>query len=320
MQLETIWDDFTEVETWKKPDQQDLYFVTKNDGAKNSIFHISDENYKAKSEDLVENNKYQIKVKLPEYYSYKLKVNGSVEHKKGYVDAKTYGNVEINTILDQGDIILNKIKSEICNLQSTNGKIHILSGLEAQLANITTESGEIFIKKLGLTAKGHIFSKKGNITINSLYGVPHTEHIKEQAELNEIPTEIHKSNFLSINSVNSNVSIGSAHGNLVIQCLEGNMEIKRCDANQLLLENEKGAIKINLINLRQSSLIKLKDNGDLSLSVGPNFEGNIYFVDSNTFWREENKKPGVPTLYIKGKVSETTIFNSNNDVYSFLRN
>ena len=149
LQLETIWDDFTEVETWKKPDQQDLYFVTKNDGAKNSIFHISDENYKAKSEDLVENNKYQIKVKLPEYYSYKLKVNGSVEHKKGYVDAKTYGTVEINTILDQGDIILNKIKSEICNLQSTNGKIHILSGLEAQLANITTESGEIFIKKLG---------------------------------------------------------------------------------------------------------------------------------------------------------------------------
>lgn len=321
LKLETIWEDFTEVETWKKPEQQELHFLTKNEGPKLDIFQISDGNYKSKSEDLAESNKYEVNVKLPEYYSYKIKVNGSVQHKRGAVDPKTYGNVEITTILDKGDILLSKVKSELCNLQSTNGKIHVSSALEAQKANISTDSGDIFIKKMGLTGKGHIFSQSGNITISSLYGAPQNEPITEQMEINEIPTEIHKSNFLSINSMSSNVSIGNVHGNLIVNCIEGNIEIKRCDANQLLLENEKGGIHINIINLKQNSLIKVGNNGDLRVSLSPTFEGNVFLIDTNCFWGEENQKQGVPTLYIKGKISEKAInLKAKNDIYNFLKN
>ena len=67
LKLETLWEDYTEVETWKKPDQQDLYFLSKNEGLKNNVFKISDENYQSNFEELQESNKYLIKAKLPEY-------------------------------------------------------------------------------------------------------------------------------------------------------------------------------------------------------------------------------------------------------------
>ncbi len=322
LKLETFWEDYTEVETWKKPDQHDLYFLNKNEGLKNNIFHISDENYQSNIEELQESNKYLIKAKLPEYYSYKIRVNGSLEHLKGYVDAKTYGNVDINTSMNlKGEILLNKVKSEACSLQTMNGKITIKSSLDAKNADITTGEGDISIKKLGITGKSHIFSKKGNITIGSIYCTPQkNEKNAKQIELNDIGTEIHKLNFVSVNSIDSNISIGNIQGNLIVQCIQGNMDIKRCDGNMIMLENEKGAIRINLINLKENSLIQIKEKGQLSLNVSSEFEGNIYLVNKGMFWREENEKKGVPTLFIVGKITDTSIcVSKNNDLLNYLK-
>lgn len=318
MKLETIWDDYTEIQTWKKPDQPELNFLTGNTGLKNSVFHISDENYKPKS--IKENDNYEIKIKLPEYYSYNILLNGSLEHLKGYVDAKTYGNVVIKSILEKGEIILNKIKSETCSLQTLTGKIDILSSLEAQNANISTDKGEINIKKLGLTSKGYLFSSYGNITIGSIYGDVKKEKNTEQIDYDEVSSYIHKSNFLSINTLKSNIKIGNAHGNLIVQCIEGNIDIKRFDGNQLLLENEKGDIKINIVRLKENSVIKLNDEGQLHLNISSLFEGNIFFIDHNAFWKEKPKKEGVPTIFIKGKISDKNLtFNEKNDILSFLK-
>ena len=318
LKLETIWEDYTEMETWKKPSQQDLFLVSKTEGLLNNIFFISDENYKKIPDEIPE--KYQIKVKLPEYYSYKIRVNGSIEHMKGYIDAKTYGNVDINILSNDGEILLNKLKSETCKLQNTDGKIQISSSLEVQNADIISENGEISIKKLGLTQKGYIFNVKGNISIGSVYGLVTKDKIQENLEIGDIGTEIHKTNFLSINSIHSNVKIGNVQGNLIVQCVNGNIDIKLCDSNQIFLENEKGSINLNLINLRENSLIKMNEKGDFTLNVSSHYKGNIYLIDYKSFWRGEKKNKEVPTLFIKGKISDKNIsLNTKNDVYNFLK-
>lgn len=315
LKLETIWDDYTEVETWKKPNQQELFFETRNEGAKNEVFLISDANYSKENSE-----KYYLKVKIPEYFSYKFNVMGSVEHIKGFIDSKTYGNVEILTGLDTGYVNLSKIKSESCKLQSVNGKIQIFSSLEAQNANISTNNGEIQIKKLGITNKGYIFSNTGDINIASIYGIGKRQQPFEQVEYNEIPTEIHKNAFLSINNIKSNISLGNVHGNLIVQSIEGKISINRCDCNQILLESEKGTIYMNLNSISENSIIKINKENQLHLEISPLFNGNIFFVNSNTFWKTQNKNPKVPTLFIKGEATEKNIkINTKNDIYNFLK-
>jgi hypothetical protein len=66
-------------------------------------------------------------------------------------------------------LIFNKAKCEECEIFAKNGNIHFKKYLESFYLKLTSDRGDIAIKRLGLSGKGEINSKDGNITIDSLY-------------------------------------------------------------------------------------------------------------------------------------------------------
>lgn len=88
-----------------------------------------------------------------------------------------YGDVKL--VQNEGKIILNKVKSQYCNIDIGNGILEFKKYLESQNLTINQKSGEIFIKRLGITNKG-VLENTGKIILGALY----SQTAMKQQEIN----------------------------------------------------------------------------------------------------------------------------------------
>ncbi|CAD8135385.1 unnamed protein product [Paramecium pentaurelia] len=101
----------------------------------------------------VENGNYQTKINIPEYYNYNGIINGDLQHISTGIDAKLYGNIDIDL---SGDFSSQKIKSEICRVKANN--LEINSALETQFGQLQIKNN-VTIKKLLISKVTNLYQE-----------------------------------------------------------------------------------------------------------------------------------------------------------------
>lgn len=323
IKMETIWEDYSSIDFFpQNKGDKHFYIDFSESGESNRVASLSDFPDEAgKSRFLCD-----VSLKIPEYYSYNMKIRGDLEHIRTFIDPKTYGDVNIETISEKGKILLAKVKSENLFLKAIDGEITAKSGLEGQNLGIFTKNSPISIKKLGITRKGRINSEGGSISIPSLFSnvssmKPKVEHFKpgNSFSFDDFKSEFLKKNFEMENTLiqaeDSQISIKNVHGSLGVQITKnGRIRIERSNSSFLYLEG--GSIDVGIESITSDSIIVLNGEKNNKIQLDSRFGGNIYLVDAGEYWRESYRS-GEPTIFISGvanaaciEVKDLTIFNT----------
>ena len=310
IKMETIWEDYSSIDFFpQNKGHKQFYIDFLESGESNRFASLSDE---TNSDCLL----CDVSLKIPEFYYYNMKLRGDLEHIGTFIDPKTYGDVSIENVAEKGKILLAKVKSETLFLKAIDGAITAKSGLEGQNLEIFTKNSPISIKKLGITKKGLINSEGGDISIPALFSnvsstTPKEGYYKPENSFNfeGFKERFLKKNFEKENTFikteNSQISIKNVHGSLGVQISKnGKITIERSNSNFLYLEG--GSIDVGIESIKSDSIIILNPKKTNKICIDTRYGGNIYFVESGRYWKEDYKTDQ-PTLFISGIVDEASV-------------
>ena len=299
----TIWEDFTTVNF---PKEINLFTENKNENDK--LFEITDGNNLKKlknNEKIISKEEIIIKALIPEYFSYEVIINGSIDYLiEKNIDSKIYGDILCKIIKENSYFKANKIKSENCEIETINGEIKINKYLEAFKTEVISNNGNIIIKKLGTSYSGKIISCLGNIKIDSIYSNYSKKSgltfFLEENEKNFLKNFNELINFRNeIISEKGEILIKNSHGNLKINIKEGRISIENSECQSLFVIINKGIFELGIENICDESFIELGKDAKLILSLKKTLGFNICFSDSKKFFNDIYNVQK-PTLIIKG--------------------
>ncbi|CAD8139825.1 unnamed protein product [Paramecium pentaurelia] len=223
------------------------------------------EDQKDKSEiSNIEEGKYQTKINIPEYYNYNGIINGDLQHISANIDAKLYGNIDIDL---SGDFQSQKIKSEICRIKANNLKIN--SALETQFGELSIKNN-VTIKKLLISKVTNLYQENGECKIQAGY-VQNIQQNTPILQKSQFLENIEQNNHFFISSQAKNFNIGTFSGRLKCNLNAQSFFIKSMSG--LFYINQAKNLELGITNQYNQGFIKA-DNIKLNIYEKLNF--NIF--------------------------------------------
>ncbi|CAD8061370.1 unnamed protein product [Paramecium sonneborni] len=195
----------------------------------------------------IEEGKYQTKINIPEYYNYNGIINGDLQHISSGIDAKLYGNIDIDLT---GNFLSQKIKSEHCKIKANS--LAINSTLETQFGELTIKN-DVIIKKLLISKMANLYQENGDCKIQAGY----VQNIQKKYPILskfQFLENIEQNNHLYISSTANTFNIGTFSGRLKCNLKAQSFFIKSLSG--LFYLNQAKKIELGITNEQNQGFIK----------------------------------------------------------------
>ncbi|CAD8139121.1 unnamed protein product [Paramecium octaurelia] len=212
----------------------------------------------------VDNGKYQIKINMPEYYNYNGIINGDLQHISAGIDAKLYGNIDIDLT---GDFLSQKIKSEICRIKANS--LQVNSALETQFGELWIKNN-VTIKKLLISKVANLHQENGDCKIQAGY-VQNLQKNYPILQKFQFLENIEQNNHFSIQSQAKNFNIGTFSGRLKCNLKAESFFIKSLSG--LFYINQSKNVELGITNEQNQGFIKANN---IILNVYDKLKFNIF--------------------------------------------